>query len=94
MLSDDAWVDVEAAHASVHRAESAAAHEDWPSAWVASFNEYKGKGGSDRQFWLSVWSCAEVSVDRKGGRESTYVPHPFASVVGGLPPAMLGSLAE
>ena len=36
VLSDDAWVDVEAAHASVHRAEAAAAHEDWPSAWVAS----------------------------------------------------------
>src|SRR5439155_24529618 len=36
VLADDAWVDVEAAYAAVHRAESAAAHEDWPSAWVAS----------------------------------------------------------
>ena len=47
---------------------------DEASGWVASFNEYKGKGGSDRQFWLSVWGSAPVSVDRKGGRESTYVP--------------------
>jgi DNA-binding SARP family transcriptional activator len=36
VLAEDAWVDVEAAHAAVHRAESAAAHEDWPSAWVAA----------------------------------------------------------
>jgi hypothetical protein len=67
---------------------------DEASGWVASFNEYKGKGGSDRQFWLSVWSCAPVSVDRKGGRESTYVPHPFVGVIGGMPPAMLSNLTE
>ena len=36
VLAEDAWVDVEAAHAAVHRAESAAAHEDWPSTWVAA----------------------------------------------------------
>ena len=36
LLAEDAWVDVEAANAAVHRAESAAAHEDWPSAWVAA----------------------------------------------------------
>jgi DNA-binding SARP family transcriptional activator len=36
VLAEDAWVDVEAARAAVHRAESAAAHEDWPSAWVAA----------------------------------------------------------
>jgi len=67
---------------------------DEASGWVASFNEYKGKGGSDRQFWLSVWGSAPVSVDRKGGRESTYVPFPFVSVLGGLPPDMLTSLRD
>jgi DNA-binding SARP family transcriptional activator len=36
VLSDDAWVDVEAAPAAVHRAESAVARQDWPSAWVAA----------------------------------------------------------
>jgi hypothetical protein len=67
---------------------------DEASAWVGSFNEYKGKAGSDRQFWLSVWSCSAVSVDRRSGRESHSVPYPFISVVGGLPPSMLGSLSE
>src|SRR5262249_25639754 len=33
---------------------------DEASGWVASFNEYKGKGGSDRQFWLSIWGCKSV----------------------------------
>jgi len=36
VLAEDAWVDVEGARAAVHRAESAAAHEDWPSTWVAA----------------------------------------------------------
>jgi hypothetical protein len=67
---------------------------DEASGWVASFNEYKGKGSSDRQFWLSIWSSAPVSVDRKGGRESTHVPFPFVPVLGGLPPDMLTSLRE
>jgi hypothetical protein len=69
------------------------ADPDEATAWVASFNEYKGKG-ADRQFWLSNWSSVAVSVNRKGGRESTHVPYPFVSVVGGLPPSMLDSLAD
>ena len=36
VLAEDAWIDVEAARAAVHRAESAAAQEDWPGAWVAA----------------------------------------------------------
>ena len=66
---------------------------DEASAWVARFDEYKAKG-ADRQFWLSLWSSAPVAVDRKGGRESCYVPFPYVSVLGGLPPSMIGSLAE
>jgi DNA-binding SARP family transcriptional activator len=36
VLAEDAWVDVEASRAAVHRGESAAAQEDWPSTWVAA----------------------------------------------------------
>jgi DNA-binding SARP family transcriptional activator len=36
VLPDDAWIDVEAAPAAVHRAESAVARNDWPGAWVAA----------------------------------------------------------
>jgi hypothetical protein len=67
---------------------------DEASAWVASFNEYKGKGGADRQFWLSNHNSAPISVDRKGGRESIHVPFPFVSVLGGLPPGKLTALRD
>jgi DNA-binding SARP family transcriptional activator len=36
VLAEDAWVDVEAAPAAIHRAESAAAQSDWAGAWVAA----------------------------------------------------------
>jgi hypothetical protein len=67
---------------------------DEADAWIASFNEYRGGKGRDRQFWLSIWSCTLVSVDRKGGRESIYVPFPLAAVLAGMPPGMLGGLSE
>jgi hypothetical protein len=67
---------------------------DEASGWVAAFNQYRAKGGSDRQFWLSVWSSSPVRVDRKGGRESHDVPFPFIGVIAGLPPSMLGCLSE
>jgi hypothetical protein len=64
------------------------------AAWVKSFNEYKGKGGSDREFWLSLYDREPIETDRKGGRESTYVPFPFCAMLGGLPPSKLWVLAD
>lgn len=66
---------------------------DEATAWVSSFNEYKAKG-SDRQFWLDVWGSGPISVDREGGKRSSWVANPLASVFGGLPPDMLGTLSE
>jgi len=65
---------------------------DEASAWFGSFDQYKARGGTDEQFWLSLHSGNSVSVDRKGGRESTYVRHPFASVLGGIQPDLLRSM--
>jgi DNA-binding SARP family transcriptional activator len=36
VLPADAWVDAEAASASIHRAETAVAREDWTQCWVAA----------------------------------------------------------
>jgi len=69
------------------------ANPDEATAWVASFNEYKAKG-SDRQFWLDVWGSGPISVDREGGRRSLWVACPLVTVMGGLPPDMLGALDE
>ena len=69
------------------------ADPDEATAWVSSFNEYKAKG-SDRQFWLSIWSSSSVSVDREGGRRSIFVKSPLVTVFGSLTPDMCGSLSE
>ena len=56
-------------------------------------DQYKSKGGSDRQFWLSVWSSDAVSVSRKNpDSPHVFIPHPCVSIVGGIQPEVLGSL--
>lgn len=69
------------------------ADPDEATGWVGSFNEYKGKG-TDRQFWLDIWSSRPISVDRAGGQRSLWVASPMVTVLGGIPPDMLGTLNE
>jgi Protein of unknown function (DUF3987) len=69
------------------------AYRDELTAWVRSFNQYKGKG-ADRQFWLSNASGSPLQVDRKGGREALAVRNPLINVCGGLTPDNLGALAQ
>jgi hypothetical protein len=68
--------------------------KDELSAWVKAMNQYKGGKGSDRQFWLSVWSNSPFAVDRKGQAEPIIIPMPFVSVVGNIQPRILPELAE
>src|SRR5262249_57727938 len=56
------------------------------AAWVTSANQYKGGRGTDRQFWLSNWAGVAATVDRKQQAAPIIIPHPFVSVVGGIPP--------
>jgi len=69
------------------------ANPDEATAWVGSFNEYKSRG-TDRQFWLDIWSSTPHSTDREGGNRSFYVHAPLVTVVAGIPPEMLSSLTE
>ncbi len=63
--------------------------------WVKSMDQYKAGGkGSDRQFWLSIWSNRPVSVDRKGQSGPTSVLRPFIGVVGSIQPSVLPELTE
>jgi hypothetical protein len=64
------------------------------TAWVASHDQYRAKGrGSDRQFFLAAWSGEPVSVYRKNQEDGpVFVPHPFLSVVGCIPPRLLSRL--
>lgn len=63
------------------------------SGWVRGMNQYKNGRGADRQFFLSAWSQAPVSVDRQG-KDPLIVERPFLSVIGCIPPAVLPELAE
>jgi hypothetical protein len=63
------------------------------SGWVCGMDQYKAQGrGTDRQFFLSSWSGTSFRYDRVGREETIIVPHPFVSVVGGIPPALLNRL--
>jgi hypothetical protein len=68
--------------------------KDELSGWVRSMDQYKAGGkGSDRQFWLSLWSNSPVVVDRKGKGEPMMVPRPWVSVTGSIQPSVLSELA-
>ncbi len=63
--------------------------------WVKAMDQYKAPGkGSDRQFWLSVWSNRSVSVDRKGQSGPISVLRPFIGVAGSIQPSVLPELTE
>jgi hypothetical protein len=63
--------------------------------FVGSINEYKRSGrGADQQFYLTVWSGDDVTVDRKAERDRgpQSVRHPLLGIVGGLTPDRLPTL--
>jgi hypothetical protein len=62
--------------------------------WARGMDQYRNGKGADRQFWLSLWNGAPVAVDRKSQRGPLFIHHPYCSVVGGLPPDVLGDLAD
>lgn len=67
--------------------------QDELSAWVRSMNQYRQGKGADKEFFLSVWGGQDAVIDRVGLEKGPLiVKHPFLSVVGAIPPVMLGAL--
>jgi putative DNA primase/helicase len=65
------------------------------SGWVRSMDQYKQGGrGADRQYWLSAWSNAYTSVDRKGRAEALIIKRPFVCVYGSIQPGILEELSD
>jgi hypothetical protein len=61
--------------------------------WVKGMDQYKARGGSDRQFWLSAWASEPVKADRKNpDSPGVFIAHPCMSVAGGIQPAVLSGL--
>jgi len=68
-------------------------YQDELSAWVRSMNQYRQGKGSDKEFYLSGWSGQDYVIDRVALEdEPIQVKRPFLSVVGAIPPEMLGEL--
>ncbi len=60
------------------------------SGWLGSIAEYKGGVGGDLGHWLSFWSAAPLTVDRKtGDRRLMHIPRASVSIVGGIQPDVL-----
>ena len=60
------------------------------SGWLASFNQYKAKGGSDQANWLELHSLGTLCVDRKTGEpKNIFVRGVGVSICGGIQPGVL-----
>jgi hypothetical protein len=66
-------------------------NHDELSAWIGGLDRYAGGKGSDKPFYLSLWSNAEVKINRKGA-PTIYCPKPVASIVGGIQPDLVKTL--
>lgn len=70
--------------------------QDELSGWFGSMEKYAGSGRGaqkDRAFWLEAFNGGPYSVDRVG-RGSIYVPNLSASLVGGIQPELIRSIAR
>ena len=66
------------------------------AALVQSLDQYKAGRGADRSAYLSLWSSggsARLIVNRRS-RDPLIIEHPHLSIVGAIPPDILGELAD
>lgn len=59
------------------------------TSWLSGMGEFSKGGNSDRPNWLSARTGGDLSQDRISGG-LRYVPQSAVTILGGLPPAMLG----
>ena len=66
------------------------------TALLHGMNQYKGGKGNDRSIALKIWSGDAIKKDRVSDVSGIPVrcDHPCMSILGGLPPAMLGCLQD
>ncbi|MDX1965347.1 MAG: DUF3987 domain-containing protein [Pirellulales bacterium] len=59
--------------------------------WLCGFDKYSNsRGGADASAWLSIYSNADFTVDRKSGKPRTlYVQNPVVSICGTIQPRTL-----
>ena len=70
--------------------------KDELTALFEGMNQYKGGRGSDRRGYCTIWSGQLINRDRIGqdAPEYTRCGHPSLSIVGGMTPDLLGTIAD
>lgn len=66
-------------------------YQDEILGWINSMNSYRK--GSDREYFLSTWSGKSAKISRTNS-ETMFIPHPYISVIGGVQPGKLTTLAS
>lgn len=61
--------------------------KDELSGFVLSFNQYRQRGGDDRQKWLSLFNCESLKIDRKSGPR--FIKNTGIAIIGGIQPKIL-----
>jgi hypothetical protein len=68
--------------------------KDELSGFVRSMDQYRGRKGDDRQFWLSAWAGAPAKVNRAKDHDAgpLVIPDPFVGIGGMMTPSSLPEL--
>ena len=67
--------------------------KDELAGWITGMNQYKGGGGNEKQQFLELWNCNQITVTRKGSKPMVS-ENPFVSIIGGIQPDRLSVLME
>lgn len=66
-------------------------YSDEINQWIKNFNRYTS--GSAQEFWLSIFSGAQINIDRKN-QDPILISEPFVSVSGSMQPGILHELQK
>jgi hypothetical protein len=65
-----------------HDGRGVISDKDELSGLVCSFNQYKTRGGDDRQKWLSLFNCEPLKVDRRD--RTRFIKNTGIAIIGGI----------
>jgi hypothetical protein len=81
-------------HLAAEQGRALIAAYDELSEWFAGLTRYSKSAQGDRGTWLSAHNCYPLVVDRRSLDEPLRIDHWGVSLVGGIPPSVLSSLAR
>lgn len=76
-----------------HNSKGVLNYQDELTAHLNGMNQYKSKG-SDKEFWLSSWSCSPTIINRSSKEEPIILRRPFVTLIGNIPNDKLSTLTQ